>query len=348
MQKSRYILLVMLTFLLPGSRLCAQMDKEKATTGDSIYIRSYAEYLHLSLMYRTDNLRYRLSDASNARFIFSPNETYETVIGASYAFIDVEYSFSPRFVNINNQEDIKGKTKRSNIAFSFSFRRFYIKLEYGKATGFYLHNTADFDTDWKPGKPYTLFPSLQIKQTGGQLTYNINKRFSRLALKCGDEQQLKTAYTLLPTLYVYYFKIRDTDTAIKRGDDEQTRDWDMHISLPGAATFVFAKNWYCSVVAGPGIGLDMINSTLVNKDLKEETQRQTLVSVGYTARLAAGWSNRKYYAGVDAGLRNYAHINKGNETMQKLFYNASIYAGIRFNPPGVLKKSIDWVRRIKP
>ena len=156
---------------------------------DSQYVRSYAENLHLTVMYRTDNLQYRLSDAENVKSVLSPNEIYQTVIGASYAFIDVEYSLSPAFVNINNDANIKGKTKRSSIAFSFSFGRFYTKLEHSNVKGFYLHNTADFDDAWQPGKPYTLFPDLHIKQTGGQLTYNINKRFSRLALKCGDEQQ---------------------------------------------------------------------------------------------------------------------------------------------------------------
>ncbi len=315
---------------------------------DSAFIRSFDDYLNLTLTYNTHNLQYRMTDADDVKFIFSPNEIYETEICLAYSFLFVKYTFSPKFLDINNNENIKGNTNRDDIELALSVNRFDIDFEHCDVTGFYLYNTKDFDATWQPGRPYILFPDMRVKQTGGSIVYNCNKRFSYASLDGGSEQQLKTAFSFLPTLYVYYFRMRDADTAVKQGEDEYTKNWDLNLCLPLAANFVFAKNWYCGVNAGPCIGLDMISSTLVDKADKQETQKQTFASIGYTGRVSIGWSNRKYFAGIDGSIRRYAHIANGDDEMEKRFYNASIYAGMRIAAPKFVKRSMDWLKRFLP
>jgi hypothetical protein len=340
-----------IVLLLHGIKLFAQNEDVRvkiAASPDSFFIRSYDDYLHFTLTYNTHNILYRVTDNADAKFILSPNEIYETEISVSYSFIRLKYAFSPRFLDINNNENIKGRTSRNDFEIDLGINRFDVVFEHSDVTGFYLHNTSDFDAGWRPGQPYTLFPGLRDKQTGGSITYNCNKRFSYASLDGGTEQQLKTAFSVLPALYVYYFRMRDEDTAVEKGEDVYTKTWDIYFSIPAAANFVFAKNWYCAVNAGPGLGVDIISSELVDKSFNRVYQKQTFATIGYAARLSIGWCNRKYFAGVDGSVRRYAHISNGDDMMEKRFYNASIYVGTRFRPPGFVKRGMDWVKKILP
>ena len=347
MQKSPLIALV---FTLASLHLFAQKDKATLTIKplpDSAFIYSFDDDIEASLTYYTHNMQYSITDKYNTRFIYRPDEIYETDIGLSYSFISVSYTFSPKFANINNNEALKGTTIRDEFDIGISLPKVDISFDHIDVKGFYLYNTTDFDASWRPGKPYILFPGLHIKQTGGNITYNLNKHFSVQGLYGGSEQQLKTAFTFLPALYVYRFNIHDEDTLAKKGEDENTKNWDLNMCLPVAASFVFAKNWYCAINAGPCIGLNMLSSTVIDTQLKYVTQKQTVISTGYTCRLSLGWGNRKFFAGIDGSMRGYSH-SAGDDVMGKRFYKACIYAGFRFKAPGFVKHGVNRIKKLLP
>jgi hypothetical protein len=322
---------------------------QKDNTADSSYIQYYDNYLNVTTGWNTRNTEYHISYPQyNTRFVLSPKETDQFFINLDYSFLFAYYSFTPHVFNLNNDDTIKGSSKRSTFATGFSFKQWSISFDYQNIKGYYLKNTDDFIPGWSKDDAYLQYPGLRTIQAGGQVAYNFNKKFSVSSLLSGKEQQLKTVFTFLPILAYWNIKMKDeANDSIQKADNVLTINNDINLLFPLAANIVFAKNFYLAAFAGPLVGVDFYKANGYDANGRAISTSGTRISNGYYARGSIGYTDKKFYAGLDAFARKYSHGQAG-QTFSKYSYGLQAYVGTRFYPPGFLKRTSDWLNTLMP
>ena len=321
----------------------------KDTSIASSYIKYYDNYLNVTTGWNTRNTRYIISYSQfYTRFVLSPKETNQFFLGLDYSFLYLYYSFSPQVFNLNSEDTIKGKSKRSTFGTGFSFNRWHINLDYQNIKGYYLRNTDEFIPDWLKGDAYIQFPNLRTIQTGGQVGYNFNKKFSISSLTSGKQQQLKTVITFFPTFAYWHIKLKDdTIDSVQKVNNVLTVNNDINLLLPAAINIAFAKNFYVALFAGPIIGVDFFKANAFDENGQALATSGTKISTGYYARGSIGYTGKKFFAGMDATSRYYGHQQQ-NQKFSKNSYGVQVYLGTRFNPPGFLQKTATWLEKMNP
>jgi len=328
------------------------------TSGDSItvphkeklpvssYIEKYDTLVHFEPWLSTKLMEYRLYYPNNFKLFLRPVELNTLSLGLYYRFIDLSIGFSPKFINQNKPDYLTNLSKRFEFSTGFSFKRFYLSLDYSEIKGFYLRNTADFGRSL-PEQPNLTFPELKVKQYGAMINYNFNPRFSRSGMKSGAQSQLKSAWTFMPALQ--YARYRFSDKGISANlENDNTFSADLNLLFPLYGTLVIGKNSFISGGLGPSIGVDFYRTLSYTDNQTIVTTKGSSISTGYLADLAMGINGRKFYGGFQGYVRAYGHKIEDVDKMQKVFYSAHVYVGMRFNAPKWTKKTLDWVNKISP
>ena len=321
----------------------------KDTPVDSSYIRYYDHYLNVTAGWSTNNTQYIISYPQfHTRFVLSPKETNQFSVSLDYSFLYLYYSFTPQVFNLNSEDTIKGNSKRSTFGTGLSFKRWYINFDYQNIKGYYLHNTNEFIPGWSKGDAYIQFPDLRTIQTGGQVGYNFNKKFSISSLTSGKEQQLKTVVTFFPILAYWHIKLKnEAIDSVQKADNVLTVNNDINLLLPASVNIVFAKNFYVAAFAGPCIGIDFFKANGYDENGNVLTTSGTKISTGYYARGSIGYTGKKFFAGIDAVSRYYEH-QQLDQKFSKNSYGVQAYIGTRFDPPGFLQRTVAWLQKINP
>lgn len=322
---------------------------KKEISVDSSYIKYYDHYLNVTAGWNTRNTKYTISYPQyNVRFVLSPRETNQFNISLDYSFLYLYYSFTPHVFNLNNEDTIKGSSKRSTFGMGFSFKRWYINFDYQNIKGYYMQNTDELIQGWSKGDAYLQFPDMRTIQTGLQAGYNFNKRFSVSSLASGKEQQLKTVFTFFPVLAYWNIKMKaERVDSVQKSSNVLSINNDINLLLPASVNVVFAKNFYVAAFAGPIIGIDFFKANAYDENGKALINSGTKISTGYYARASLGYTGRNFFTGVDAFSRYYAH-HQQDQKFSKYSYGVQAYIGTRFNPPGFLKRSVTWLQKKKP
>ncbi len=320
--------------------------QKKDKIADSFYIKHYDNYLNFTTGWNTRNTKYTISYPQyNTRFIISPKETNQFYISLDYSFLYMYYSFTPHA--FNSKDTIKGNSKRSTFGTGFSFKRWSINFDYQNIKGYYLQNTNEFVPGWSKGDAYLQFPDLKTIQTGGQVGFNFNRKFSTASLTSGKEQQLKTAATFSPILAYWHIKMKDEPGNNSQPDNAFTVNNDINLLLPASANIVFAKDFYLSAFAGPIIGINFFKANGYDEQAKPISTSETHISTGYYLRSSVGYTGKKFFTGIDFFLRNYGH-KQGEEKFIKNSYGIQAYVGMHFDPPGFLQRSVTWLQKKRP
>jgi hypothetical protein len=323
-------------------------DTGRQKLPDSLYIMQYDHQLHLRTKYGTQYMEYKSFFPGGLRLVTRPNETYSITFGFSYRFIDLSYSFSPPFISLNKDNEIKGETFRKAFSGSFSFHRVTVYGEYINTKGFYLANTDEFDSTWERGDPYIQFPDSRIKQLGASISYCTNPRFSLPSVRGGDERQLKTAGTLLPVLSFQNFVFSSENSNPDEGKTEATHNFDMTLAVPYAINFVIKKQGYISAGAGPAIGVDFFKSLAFDANSNLVTTKGTRFAYGFLARMNVGYNGPRFFGGFEGLINQYSHNSSNEQRLQKVSFLLQLFVGVRIKPPKFLKQSVEWCERKWP
>lgn len=316
---------------------------------DTAYVHKYRESLNLTTCWRTRNLEFRVNYPGNYKLILGPKEVYQFAIKAQYSFLTVNYAFTPAIINPRNASNYKGTSQQSSGNIDFSIGRLSTELFFNYTQGFYLHNTSDFIKGWKKGvDPYITFPALTNVQAGLQISYNTNRNFSTSGVFGGREQQLKTAFSLLPCLTVGINVLEEAsgDTA-----GNFISDGDINLILPVAMNYVLSPKLTAALYTGPIIGVDFYQAGETVTGFDSIQYKETLLSWGYYIKCGIGYNNERWFCGGEAMVRNYGNREfamNGRNALSKLYYGVQVYAGIRLQPPGVLARSTRWIQRHSP
>ena len=338
-------------FFVNIQSVCGQQNQDSIQPtskmlSDSNYITRLDTMLHLQSWVSANWMKYTIEYDKDFKLVLAPNETNNLSFGFSYRYLDLGLSFSPNFMN-SDQDDKKGKSEQFSFKTGFSINRFNLSFDLSSVKGFYLKNSNDFSRSALPDSPYRVFPDLSIGYFSGLIRYNINSKFSTAALTGGTQVQRRSALTILPTLQVatYRFKNESNTSGVQ---NESTYSTDLNTILPITGTLVISPKFSVSLGAGPSLGVDFFKSVSINDSNKLVLSKGTKFTTGYSFQTAISYHSERFFAGVESRLRGYGHKIEDVSRLVKQYSYFQVYIGWRLKAPVFVKKSLDWVNKISP
>jgi len=282
-------------------------------------------------------------------FLLKPNDSFYTEFFLRYRWLDASVSFAPKFVRINNDDDIKGRTKYFNLGFAFFLSpklRQYIN--YSQVKGLYFESTKRFfETVFRDeftgefGDDYMQFPDAKYQSFTGETSYlwvgnkNNYRSYTNMTYK-----PLKNDFVLISGLFYQYNMMKDTDHVVYQGieigdstDRSITKDIRMTLRTGGGMQKVIGKNWYAIVEVYPQV----YYAHLIDENYNE-------FNIGLNSNTRIGFDNGKWFFGGGAQLN---WINSNNEN----FYSTTNWLfrfglGFRINSPKFVNKQFDKIDQI--
>jgi len=315
-------------------------------TSDSNYITKLDTMLHLQSWVSANWTKFTIVYDKDFKLVLAPNETNNLSFGLSYRYLDLGISFSPNFMN-TDQDDKKGKSEQFSFKTGFSIHRFNLSFDLSSVKGFYLKNSSEFSRTALPDSPYRIFPDLTIGYFSTLIRYNTNSNFSTAALTGGTQVQQRSALTILPTfqLATYRFRNQSNTSGVQ---NESTYSTDLNLVLPVAGTLVLSPKFSASLGAGPSLGVDFFKSVAINDSNKLVLSKGTKVTTGYSLQTAISYHGKNFFAGAESRLRGYGHKIEDISRLVKQYAYFQVYVGWRLQAPVFAKKSLDWVNKISP
>ena len=319
----------------------------KQMVKDSNYITRMDTLLHLQSWVSANRIKYTIVYNSDFKLVLAPNETNNLSFGFSYRYLDLGISFSPHFMNKEQDSDNKGKSEQFSFKTGLSIHRFNLSIDLSSVKGFYLKNSSDFLRSALPDSPYRVFPGLTIGYLSTLLRYNANRKFSTAALTGGTQVQRRSAYTFLPTFQLASYKFHD-DSKATAVQNESTYSTDVNLILPAAGTLVMSPKFSASLGAGPSFGVDFFKSVSIDDSNRVIASKGTKLTTGYSIQTAISYHAERFFAGVESRHRGYGHKIEDVSRLVKQYSYFQVYVGWRLKAPVFAKKSLDWVNKISP
>lgn len=193
-----------LLLIFIGSSLCVYAQK------DSAYIKDLSHRVTFKVNINTDKLENNVEvfteNDKKQNFKIRPNEDYRFRLTASYRFLTLSYSFAPKFIQ-SNDDDEKGRTKSFNLGADFAFSKIFQKFSYNRTKGFHLENTRDFQLSTNPNKEYFKFSDVKIEEIKSQTYYYFNGWKHSMKLDNNQQElQRKSAGSFIIPFFLSYQK----------------------------------------------------------------------------------------------------------------------------------------------
>lgn len=315
---------------------------------DTNAIRSYDHMLNVGIEYGSQFTEYRTYYNDTFYLAARPNEVYTFSPFFKYRWLTLSYAFTPDFVNLNNDNNLRGETRYRRLSGSISFNQLSLHGSIASTKGFYIANMPDVDANWKPGDPYIQIPDLKVLQLQGAAVYRTNPNFSIKAIQGGEEMQLKSAWSFLPGFNFQHFQFVANNNDSVPGQVDVSNNFDVNLMLPIAGTWVFGKHAFVSGTAGPMIGVDFFNSLAVTESRSLVRANGTRMSAGFYYGVNLGYNHPKWYVGLTSYVSHYKHGSANDERLAKVFNRFTLYAGYRLKALPFMKKTMDWAEKIVP
>lgn len=300
------------------------------------------EFLAVKLSTSNDIKNFTLKNTT--KYEIDPNDKSIVKLSANYRWLSGSVSATPKFLNGNNNDILKGKTKTTAFALNLNFTHWSQTFSYARIKGFYLNNTADYIPNWRKGvDPYLQFPDLVYNGYAGQTAYTFNKNFSFNALSAQTERQLKSAGTFSPAVS-YNYDLIDNKTILTGQDSSQkSKNLQVLVSAGYYHTFVINKNFYFSAGLIPGIGI--ISTKFYNRHVTETIITRYLNILYHSeATFAMGYNAERFFIGgqlTGTTLSYNQHNISTYITTKGITYQ--VFAGYRFDAPKFLKNVLNKV-----
>ncbi|NML22922.1 DUF4421 domain-containing protein [Pseudoflavitalea sp. G-6-1-2] len=273
----------------------------------------------------------------------SPNSESATRLGFSYRFISFGFRFVPRFIEGNNDNAEKGKSRINGINFNLNFRHLLQELSYNRVRGYYLENTKDFNPDWTPGKPYIQFPDLVTTEFSGMTAWNFNYEFSVNAISTYSERQVLSAGSFIPAIF-YRYAVHDNKAAIEPGGyTQRSNSIELLLGAGYHYNFVLKEKFYLAVGLTPAAGYVFNRITNRYTD-HQEKGNQTNFIFRLDGRAGIGYNSRRFFAGIYTRMSAAAYRQQGTSVItQNDNAILQITAGYRLNAPKWLRNTVQGI-----
>lgn len=313
---------------------------------DTAGIRSYADQVMIRVNLDT-NLENYVFSAGEGKDAFemdlSINNKTKTSVSIDYRIISATISFAPRFLEGNNDDEMKGKSSYTDFSFRFFPGRFIQNVYYKNVKGFYVENMKDLSPGWQEGRdPYIQFPDLRVQTFGGSTSYMLNKNFSARSIYTQGEWQEKSSGSWVPFV--------DYDLTVFRNKIDGVRSKEIQYNIGGNMGYfynwVIGKKVNISPYLAVGIGGKFSSyRDIQNGGTKENAQYATIRMQG---GLHIGYNTDRFLFGGRMNFKAYSYDQKNNQTIENNNLYGLLYIGYRFAPPKVVKNTYDKIQKKIP
>ncbi|MBE4950543.1 DUF4421 family protein [Chryseobacterium culicis] len=328
--------------LLAFSLLVIQVKAQS----DTANTKSYADQvmIRVNLDTNIESYVFTAGEGKNAsETVFSINNKTKTSLSVDYRIISATLSFAPRFLEGNNDDNMKGKSSYTDFSFRFFPGRIIQNLYYKNVKGFYVENMKDLSPDWQEGRdPYIQFPDLRVQTFGGSTSYILNKNFSAKAIYTQGEWQKKSSGSWVPFV--------DYDLTIFRNTIDGVKDKEVQYNIGGNIGYFY--NWVIgskvniSPYLAVGIGGKFSSyRDYQNEGIKENAQYATIRMQG---GLHVGFNTDRFLFGGKMNFNANGYDQKNNQTVENNNLYGLLYMGYRFAPPKVVKNTYDKIQKKIP
>jgi len=336
-----------LNFLKTGSLvLFSLFGTQGKAQSDTANTKSYADQvmIRVNLDTNIENYVFSAGEGKNAfEMDLSINNKTKTSFSVDYRIISATISFAPRFLDGNNDDEMKGESSYTDFSFRFFPGRFIQNVYYKNVSGFYVENMKDLSPEWQEGRdPYIQFPDLRVQTFGGSTSYILNKNFSARSIYTQGEWQYKSSGSWVPFV--------DYDLTIFRNKIDGVKSKETQYNIGGNIGYfynwVIGKNVNISPYLAAGIGGKFSNyRDLDNGGSKENAQYATIRMQG---GLHIGYNTDRFLFGGKMNFNTHAYDQKNNQTVENNNLYGLLYIGYRFAPPKVVKNTYDKIQKKIP
>jgi len=278
-------------------------------------------------------------------FRLRPNDAFYTEFFLRYRWLDISFSFAPKFTHINNDDPEKGESKYFNFGFTFFLtEKIRQYLYFSQVKGLYFQDTKEFmkafyGNDYNE-EGYLQFPDAKYRSFKGETTYLwMGNKTDYRSFNNMTYQPLKDVFVVSTGLFYQYNILNNTNKTVYQGetfilnDDSPSKDLRIALRSGGGVQKKIYNNWYAIVEAYP----EFYYAQLMDENFHE-------YNVGLFSNARIGYDNGKWFFGGGAQVN---WINSSNEnfysTTQWLF-RAGI--GFRFNSPTFVNRNFDKIDNI--
>jgi hypothetical protein len=344
-----FVLCLLLSIDLPalGQQHKDSVQRTETKRNDSSYIRHLDTLLHVQSWVSANQMEYTLLYNKDFKLLLSPNNTNNLSFGFSYRYLDLGVSFSPAFMNKNQNNENRGTSDQFSFGTGFSMHKFKLSFDLSSVKGFYLKNSRDFARAALPDSPYLVYPNLSVRYLTLMVRYNLNSNFSTAALTSGTQIQERSAWTVLPSLQLATYKFND-DSKHSGVQNENTYSTDVNLIVPLAGTLVISPLFSASLAVGPSIGVDFFKSVSLDNNNEVVLSKGTKLTTGYSLQTSIGYHGRRLFGGFESRYRGYGHKIEDISRLKKEYSYFQVFIGWRFRAPRFAKRSLDWANKVSP
>ncbi|RQO39513.1 hypothetical protein DBR39_11120 [Chryseobacterium sp. KBW03] len=326
--------------------LISSFSTQGKAQSDTTNTKSYADQVMIRVNLDTNIESYIFSEGEgkNAnKTILSINNKTKTSLSVDYRIISATLSFSPKFLQGNNDNQMKGESSYTDFSFRLFPGRFIQNMYYKNVKGFYIENMKDLFPQWQEGRdPYIQFPDLRVQSFGGSTSYILNKKFSARSIYTQGEWQKRSSGSWVPFV--------DYDLTVFRNKIDEVKSKETQYNIGGNMGYfynwVIGKNVNISPYLAIGIGGKFSSyRNFQNGEVKENAQYATIRMQG---GLHVGYNTDRFLFGGKMNFNTYAYDQKNNQAVENNNLYGLLYVGYRFAPPKVVKNTYDKIQKKIP
>ena len=275
---------------------------------DTSYVRFYRDELTTRVYLSRKQNAYHLSEGLLSPWLkYRTNDNLLLGIGYTYTFLTINLGVKMPF--INNDDDIYGKSKYTDLTLHGIFRSIIVDLYLQWNKGYYISNPDDLVPNWGLQKAHPQRGDMRSNLIGLNVQYLFNSsRYSYKAAFVQNEFQKKSAGSPIAGIEAYWM-LAMTDSAMIipqippngfLGDVgfNQVDIINMGINGGYAYTFVWKETLFLSVSGT--VGLSAGNNQIHNSGSSDTEFKGITMGVTSSYRMALGYNSNNFYLGLSA------------------------------------------------
>ncbi len=302
----RFPILLFLLTMIPVSGKAQSFFQKLAGETDTSYVESYLDHLTTRIYASIKTTEISLRDEKLGKnLVYKPNDALILGLGVNYGILGLNIGL--KFPFMNDDDDKYGKTRYLDLQTHIYLRPATVDVYLQYYKGYYITNPNDWIRDWPSNDTFPKRPDIYTISIGlnGQYIFN-HRKFSYRAPFLQNEWQKKSAGSFLLGGQAFYVDAKGdsslipmniTDTSFFDGlHYSQVRIINAGLNAGYAQTFVLKQRFFLtlSLVGGLSGGGSWFYSSVL-----DETDRSGFtVDANLTGRVAAGYNNARFYAGI--------------------------------------------------
>jgi hypothetical protein len=316
----------------------AQIAQDSVSKTENLYYKSTLDDINIKFDIDSNNERFEVNNSS-FDYDIRPNFSIASRLFLNYKFLSFSYSYIPKFIPGNNDNDLKGKTKGKSFGLNLNFNHWVQELKYGNVKGFYIENSGDFENPWIEGKtPYIQFPDLKVTSFSGSTSYKFNSNFSLKAISTQTEIQLRSAGSFIPGLIYSFYNIDNKSSS--QNSSQRSETYEILTNFGYYYTFVLNKNWYASAGISPSIGFSYTD--LLTRLPQEYVYTHYASSVyRINGKGGVGYNSERFFAGFEiSAFRSFKDDTSPAVKLTTTNNAFQVFLGYRFKAPAKVKEFV--------